>query len=118
LSPASFAWVDESVKAHMSYEAWTSCSDFADELRQSALREGIRLDQIAFGEFCNRRSIDESAAHDAFEEALVREMVRSATVAIPQPDRMNGSDLARLLGCLEARSKRAHQSIGDGMTRT
>ena len=116
--PPPYTWVHEGVKPHMSYEARTSCGDFANELRQGPLWQCIRLDQISFGEFCNRGSVDESAAYDAFEEAFVCEMIRSATVAIPQPDRMNGSDLAWLLGCFEARSKRAHQSIGDRMTRT
>ena len=85
---------------------------------KAPLWQCIRLDQISFGEFCNRGSVDESAAYHAFEEAFVCEMIGSATIAIPQPHRMNGSDLAWLFGCFEARSKRAHQSIGDRMTRT
>ena len=54
---------------------WTSRCDLPHQLRQRALRQGVAFNLVGYGHIGNFRRIDEGAADDPLEQALMGEMV-------------------------------------------
>ena len=115
LPAAAVARVDEGVEPGPRQEPRPSGRDLARQLRQRALRQRVALDHVGDGKVRDLRRVDEGAADDALQEAVVSEMAGAEVAAVAEPDRVDRGDAARLAGREEAAFDRGHQRLRHGV---
>ncbi len=114
--PPAVTRIDESVQPRPGEEAGPSGRHLAHELRQGALRQGVAVDLLGERELGDLRRVDEGAADDAPQQALMSEVVGAERFAVAEADRMQRGDVARRALGKKAPLERRKQRFGNGMT--
>ena len=95
---AAVARIDESAEADARDMAGPVCGDVAEQMRDHALRQIIGLDLVGDGEMLQLWHQAPVSTDDFAYEALVREMVQSALLAVTLACRIDQRQIARMAG--------------------